>query len=193
MPITARATSPIWTTLKLSGAEAGRRAVARLNPVRLASGPMPVVFDPRVGGSLLGHFIAAITGSSVARKTTFLLDALGTMVFGSTIAIIDDPWRLRGFRSRAYDGEGLATTPRALVEGGVLTTWIADSAAARQLGIAPTGHAVRGVSGAPSAGVTNLHLAPGTIAPAALMADIADGFYVTELIGMGVNGLDRRL
>ena len=171
------------------GQEAGRRTVAKLNPVRLPSGPMTVVFDPRVGPSLLGHLISAMSGSSVARKTTFLLDALGTAIFDTSVSVIDDPWRARGFRSRAYDGEGLTTRPRTLIENGVLTGWIADSATARQIGIAPTGHAVRGVSGAPGTGVTNVHMPAGTVSPEALIADIDDGFYVSELIGMGVNGL----
>ena len=171
------------------GADAGTRAVARSNPVRLTSGPMPVVFDPRVGNSLLGHFLGAITGSGIARKTSFLLDALGTAVFDSDVSIIDDPWATRGLRSRPFDGEGLATKPVTLVDKGVLTGWIAESASARQIGIAPTGHAARGVSGAPGAGPSNLHMAAGGVSPAALMADIRNGFYVTELIGTGVNGL----
>ena len=171
------------------GAEAGARAVRRLHPVRLRSGAMPVVFDPRVGPSLLGHLIGAITGSSIARKTSFLLDALGTAVFDSGVTIIDDPWATRGLQSRAYDGEGLATRPMTIIDKGILTGWIAESASARQLGIAPTGHAARGVSGAPGASASNLRMEPGTLSPAALMADIANGFYVTELIGMGVNGL----
>ena len=171
------------------GAEAGARAVRRLHPVRLRSGAMPVVFDPRVGPSLLGHLIGAITGSSIARKTSFLLDALGTAVFDNGVTIIDDPWATRGLRSRAYDGEGLATRPMTIIDKGILTGWIAESASARQLGIAPTGHAARGVSGAPGASASNLRMEPGTLSPAALMADIGDGFYVTELIGMGVNGL----
>jgi PmbA protein len=171
------------------GREAGTRAVGRLNPVRLKSGPMPVVFDPRVGPSLLGSLIGAISGSSIARKTSFLLDALGTQIFDSGVTIIDDPWLQRGFRSRAFDGEGLATKPVTIIDKGVLTGWIAENASARQLGIAPTGHAMRGISGAPGAGATNLRMAAGSVSPAALMADIADGFYVTELIGMGVNGL----
>jgi len=171
------------------GAEAGRRAVARLDPVRLKSGPMPVVFDPRASSSLLGHFAGAITGSAIARKTSYLLEKLGEQVFSRGISIIDDPWRVRGMRSRAFDSEGLPTRPVSLVDDGVLTQWIADTASARQLGIAPTGHAGRGVSGAPGAGTSNLHLAAGSATPAELIADIADGFYVTELIGMGVNGL----
>lgn len=171
------------------GREAGRRAVARLNPVRLKSGPMPVVFDPRVGPTLLGHLAGAISGSSIARKTSFLLDALDTPVFDPCVTIVDNPWLMRGLRSRAYDGEGLATRPVTIVDRGRLTTWIAESASARQIGIDPTGHAARGISGAPGVSVTNLAMQAGQVSPAALIADIADGFYVTELIGMGVNGL----
>ena len=171
------------------GLEAGRRAVARLDPVRLKSGPMTVVYGPRVASSLLGHYAGAINGTAIARKTSFLIDSLGKPVFAPGVSIIDDPWRARGMRSRAFDGEGLATKPTALIDDGVLTQWIADVAAARQLGIEPTGHAWRGVSGAPGAGLSNVHMAAGSQSPAALMADIADGFYVTELIGMGVNGL----
>jgi PmbA protein len=171
------------------GQQAGTRAVRRMNPVRLKSGSMPVVFDPRVGPTLLGHLMGAISGSSIARKTSFLLDALGTAIFGGDVTIVDDPWLKRGFRSRAYDGEGLATKPMTIIDKGVLTGWIAESASARQIGIDPTGHAARGVSGAPGVSATNVRMAPGTVTPAALMADIADGFYVTELIGMGVNGL----
>ncbi len=171
------------------GLRAGARAVARVSPIRLPSGPTPVVFDPRVGSSLVGHLLGAINGAGVARRSSFLLDALGTRIFDSSVTITDDPHRLRGLRSRAFDGEGVATARINLIERGVLTQWIADSASARQLGIAPTGHASRGVSGAPGAGTSNVHMAAGSVTPAALMADILDGFYVTELIGMGVNGL----
>ncbi len=171
------------------GHEAGTRAVRRMNPVRLKSGPMTIMFDPRVGPSLLGALMGAISGSGIARKTSFLLDALGTQVFDSSVSIIDDPWLPRGFRSKAFDGEGLPTKPTTIIDKGRLTSWIAESASARQIGIAPTGHAARGISGAPGVSATNLRMAAGTITPAALMADIADGFYVTELIGMGVNGL----
>ena len=171
------------------GREAGDKAVARLNPIKLKSGPMPVVLDPRVGGSLVGHLIGAITGSSIARKTSFLLEALGTEIFGPNITIIDDPHRLRGLRSKPFDGEGLPTSRRALIDKGVLTTWLLDSASARQLGLHPTGHGARGVGGPPGAGASNLHMEAGSISPADLMADITEGFYVTELIGQGVNGL----
>lgn len=171
------------------GQEAGEKAVARLNPVKLKSGPMTVVFDPRVSGSLVGHLIGAITGAAIARKTSFLLEAMGAEVFGPDITIIDDPHRLRGLRSKPFDGEGLATSRRALIDKGVLTSWLLDSASARQLGLNPTGHAARGVGGPPGAGASNLHMEPGRLTPSDLMADIALGFYVTELIGQGVNGL----
>lgn len=166
------------------GRQAGERAVARLNPSRIKSGPLPVIFDPRVGSSLLGHLAGAITGSAVARRTSFLLDSLGEPVFASGIRVIDDPLRRRGLRSRPFDAEGLPTAPTTIIEEGVLTGWLVDSSAGRQLGLPPTGHATRG-----GAGTTNLHLAPGTTTPEALMADIALGFYCTELIGQGVNGL----
>ena len=171
------------------GAEAGRRAVARRGPKRLPSGTLPVVFAARVANGLLGHFVGAINGASIARGTSFLLNDLGKPVFAPGVSIVDDPWRARGLRSRAFDGEGLATKPVALIDDGVLMQWIANAAAARQLGIAPTGHASRGVSGAPGTSTSNLHLASGRMTPAELMSDIRHGFYVTELAGMGVNGL----
>lgn len=171
------------------GLRAGTRAVRRLNPRKLATQPMTIVFDPRVGSSLLGHLVGAITGSAITRKASFLLDALGTQIFAAGIEIMDDPHRIRGLRSRPFDGEGLATTPTPIIRDGVLTQWLLDSSAARQLGLAPTGHAVRGTSGAPGAGPANLHLAAGTQTPAELMAGVTRGVYVTELIGMGVNGL----
>ncbi len=171
------------------GARAAERALRRLNPIKLETHSLPIIFDPRVGSTLLGHLIGAITGSAITRGTSFLKDALGTAVFDSGITIIDDPLRRRGLRSRSFDGEGLPVALSALIDKGVLTNWLLDSASARQLGLAPTGHAVRGTSGPPGAGATNLHLAAGSVTPTALMADIKRGFYVTELIGMGVNGL----
>jgi PmbA protein len=171
------------------GRRAGERAVARLNPARLASGAMAVVFDPRVGSGLIGHFLGAILGSAVARRTTFLLDKEGELVFAEGITIRDDPHRPRGLRSKPFDGEGLPTRPSELVADGRLTGWLIDSASARQLGRAPTGHAVRGVSGPPGAGATNVHMAPGSVSKEALIGDIARGVYVTELIGQGVNGV----
>lgn len=169
------------------GRRAGERAVKRLNPGKLASGSMPVLFDPRVGNSMIGHLTGAITGSAVARRTSFLLDRLGEQIFARGITIRDDPHRVRGLRSKPFDGEGLPTAPSDLIADGVLTTWLLESASARQLGLQPTGHAVRGVGGAPGAGATNLYIVAGDRSPDELMADVKLGLYVTELIGQGVN------
>lgn len=171
------------------GRLAGERAVARLEPGRLPSKVMPVVFSPRVSHGLLGHLVGAMSGGAIARRSSFLLDRLEQALFDSSIRILDDPHRLRGLRSRPFDGEGLPTAPRALVEQGKVTGWLADSASARQLGIAPTGHASRGAGGGPGVSVSNVHLAAGSLSPAELMADIGEGVYVTELFGHGVNGV----
>ena len=171
------------------GALAAERVVARLDPGKLTSGAMPVVFDPRVGASLLGHLSSAISGSSIARRASFLLDHDLAQIFAPGISIIDDPLRPRGLASRPFDGEGLAVGKRALVEDGKLTGWLMDCAAARQLGREPTGHAARGHGGAPGVSASNLHLASGTLSRAELIADIKDGVLVTELIGQGVNGV----
>jgi PmbA protein len=171
------------------GRLAGERAVARLNPTKLASGAFPIVFDPRVGSSLLGHLISAITGPAIARKTSFLLGREHEPLFDAGITVSDDPHRRRGLRSKPFDGEGLATAPRNIVEGGRLTGWLLDSASARQLGLEPTGHAIRGIGGSPGASASNVDMLPGSVTPAALMADIRRGIYVTELIGHGVNGV----
>lgn len=171
------------------GRRAAERAVARLNPVSIKAGVMPVLFDPRVATTLLGHFVAAISGSAIARQSSFLLDALGTQVFAAGVTIHDDPFRRRGLRSRAFDGEGLPVSPSDLVSDGILTTWLAESAAARQLGIQPTGHAIRGVSGSPGAGPANLHIAAGERSREDMIVGVRHGILVTELIGQGVNGV----
>ncbi len=171
------------------GREAGERAVRRVNPGRMRSGPCSVVFDPRVGGSLVGHLIAAMTGSAIARRASFLLDRDGAQLFDSAITITDDPHTARGLRSRPFDGEGLPTRTTHLVEGGRLTGWLMDCAAARQLQLTPGGHAGRGGSGAPHVTTGNVHIAPGSLSAAALIADIGEGVYITELIGSGVNGV----
>ena len=169
------------------GRSAGERAVRRLNPKKVSTKRVPVVFDPRIAGTLVAHLASAINGSAVARKTSFLKGRMGERLFGPGIAIIDDPLRRRGLRSHPFDAEGIAGEPRALVEDGTLKTWILDCGTARELGLTTTGHAQRGVSSTPSPGASNLHLAPGTKSPAELIADIEEGFYVTDLIGMGAN------
>jgi PmbA protein len=169
------------------GRSAGERAVARLNPTRPRTAKLPVVFDPRVARGLLGHFAAAINGASIARGTSFLKDRMGQRVFAPGIAIVDDPTRRRALRSRPFDGEGVPGRELLLADDGVLGTWLLDSRSARQLGLASTGHASRSPGGPPSPAPSNLYLRGGVASPAEMMADIREGFYVTELIGMGVN------
>jgi PmbA protein len=169
------------------GRTAGERAVERLNPRKVQSKRVPVVFDRRLAGSLIGHLANAINGSAIARKTSFLKEKLGQRLFRPGIRVIDDPRRLRGLRSRPFDAEGVSTRQLAVVEDGVLASWLLDCATARELGLQTTGHAQRGVSSTPAPGPSNLHLAAGDDTPDALIADIAEGFYVTDLIGVGVN------
>ena len=169
------------------GRTAGERAVARINPRKPSTRKVPVIFDRRISSSLVGSLAGAINGSSIARKTSFLKDKLGQQVFAPGITIIDDPLRRRGLRSQPFDAEGVAGRRMALVEDGVLKTWILDCATARELGLQTTGHAHRGASSTPSPGPTNVHLEPGPMSPAELIKDIADGFYVTDLIGSGTN------
>jgi PmbA protein len=169
------------------GRTAGERAVERLNPRKATTRKVPVVFDRRVAGSLVSHLASAVNGASVARKTSFLRDKMGQKLFADGIRIIDDPLRRRGLRSHPFDGEGVAGKKLALIDDGVLRSWILDCATARELGLVTTGHANRGVSSVPSPGASNLHLEAGKASPDELIADIKDGFYVTDLIGMGVN------
>lgn len=171
------------------GRRAGERTVARLNPRKMKSQAMPVVFDPRVSSGLLGHFAGAISGASIARGVSFLKDRMGDAVFAPSITIVDDPHRLRGLRSKPFDGEGVRNRRMALVQNGVLKTWLLDCASAKQLGLQTTGHAARGTGGPPSPSTTNLYMEPGTIEPQALIADIREGLYVTDLMGMGDNGV----
>ncbi|MEI8277380.1 MAG: TldD/PmbA family protein [Hyphomicrobiales bacterium] len=169
------------------GRTAGERAIERLNPRKVTTRKVPVVFDPRVANSLVSHLASAVNGASIARKTSFLREKMGAKLFADGIRIIDDPHRVRGLRSHPFDGEGVAGKKIALIDDGVLMSWILDCGTARELGLTTTGHASRGVSSSPSPGASNLHLEAGTMTPIELIADIKDGFYVTDLIGSGVN------
>jgi len=169
------------------GRRAGERTVARLNPRKAKSAALPVVFEPRAASSMLGHFAGAISGSAIARGVSFLKDRMGEAVFAPGITIVDDPHRIRGLRSKPFDGEGVRNQRMALIDKGVLTSWLLDCASARQLGLTTTGNAARGTGGPPHPATTNLYMEAGTVTRDSLMADIKDGFYVTELMGMGVN------
>jgi PmbA protein len=169
------------------GRTAGERAVRRLKPRKVATRKVPVVFDPRASGTLVGHLASAVNGASIARKTSFLRDKMGQKIFADGICIIDDPLRPRGERSHPFDGEGVAARKLALIDDGVLRSWLLDCGTARELGLVTTGHAQRGPSTTPSPGPSNLHMAPGKAGPSELIADIRNGFYVTDLIGMGAS------
>ena len=171
------------------GRVAGEKAIARLDPARPKTARIPVVYDPRVAGSLLGHLSGAINGAAITRGTSFLKEMLGKQVFARGIRIHDDPRRVRGLRSRRFDAEGVPTRGHLVIDDGVLTTWLLDSRSARQLGLASTGHAARAVGGTPGPSPTNFYLEAGSQSPAALMADIKEGLYITEMMGTSVNGI----
>jgi PmbA protein len=170
------------------GAEAGRRAASRLGARKIASTTAPVIFENRLAASLLGPLIGAISGPSIARGTSFLKDKLGQPVFARGVSVVDDPHRLRGLGSSPFDDEGVANERRAIVDDGVLTTWMLNSSSARQLGLETTGHASRGLAGPPGVGPSNLTLEPGQSDRAALMRDAGRGLLVTSMFGPSLNG-----
>ncbi len=171
------------------GRKAAERTVRRLGARKAATGKLPVVYDPRISGSLLRHLAGAINGSAVARGTSFLKDKLGEQIFAAGIKVVDDPHRPRGLRSKPFDGEGVANRRLEVVADGRLATWILDLATARQLGLESNGRASRGTSSPPGPATTHLSLEPGEATPEALIAEIEEGLYVTEMMGMGVNGV----
>jgi len=166
------------------GRSAGERAVKRMNPRKVKSQSVPVIYDRRVASGLIGHLLGAINGAAIARGTSFLKDALGQEVFGPAITIVEDPFIRRGLGSRPFDGEGLACHRRNLVEKGVLTGWVLDLRAARQLGLAPTG---QGSRGGPT--TSNVYLPAGAVSPEEQIRALPQGLYVTELIGSSINGV----
>ena len=173
---------PAWI-----GAEAGRRAVASLGARKIASTTAPVIFEARLAASLLGPLIGAISGPSVARGVSFLKDKLGQPVFARGVAVVDDPHRKRGLGSSPFDDEGVVNRPLRLIDDGVLTTWLLNSSSARQLKLASTGHASRGLAGPPGVGPANLVLEPGDMDQAALMKAAGSGVLITSTFGPSLN------
>ena len=168
------------------GRNAGERAVRRLNPRKAKTGPVDVVFDPRVARGIAGHLAGAINGASVARKTSFLRDMMGRQVASAAITVIDEPLRMRGPSSRPFDGEGVEGEKLVMVDKGVLNHWFLSVSAARELGLRTNGRGVRGGSSV-SPGSTNLSIEPGERSPEELIRSLKTGFYVTEVFGQGVN------
>lgn len=169
------------------GKAAGARAAARLGARKIDSQRAAVIFEPRVAGRLIGPMLGAISGTAIARGVSFLKDKLHERVFPEGFVIEDDPLRPRGPASRPFDGEGGAVSRRLLIEDGVLTTWLLNSAAARQLNLTPTGHATFGHGGPPGVGASNVTVKPGARSRAALMADARRGVLVTEMFSPALN------
>jgi len=169
------------------GRSAGERAVRRLKPRKVKTAKVPIVYDPRIAGGMLGHLSAAISGTAIARGTSFLKKKMGETIFDPAITIYDDPHRKRGLRSKPFDGEGVVGKRRAIIDKGKLTTWLLDLRSAHQLGLKTTGHASRDTTSPPSPSATNLWMEPGSVSRDDLIGAIDNGFYVTELIGFGVN------
>ncbi len=169
------------------GAEAGQRAVARLAPRKIDSCTAPVIFENRIAVSLLGPLIGAISGPAVARGVSFLKDRLGQRLFTTDVSIMDEPLRLRGLGSSPFDDEGVATVETAIIEDGVLTTWLLNTSSARQLGLATTGHASRGLAGAPGVSPHNLTLQPGSETAEAMRRQAGSGLLVTSMFGPSLN------
>jgi PmbA protein len=171
---------------EIIGRKAGERAVRRLGARKAATGPVDVVFDPRVARGIAGHLAGAINGASVARKTSFLRDMMGKQVTASAITVSDEPLRRRGQASRPFDGEGVEGEKLLMVEKGVLNHWFLSTSVARELGLTTNGRGSRsGSSVSPSS--TNFAIEPGDKTPEELIGSLKSGFYVTEVFGQGVN------
>ncbi len=169
------------------GLEAGKRAVDRLGARKIESRTAPVIFENRLATSIIGPFVGAVSGPAVARGVSFLKDKLGQRVFGDHIDIIDEPHRVRGLGSTPFDDEGVVTSDLSLIEKGVLTTWLLNTSAAKQLGMQTTGHASRGGASPPGTGPHNLTLVPGRRSLADLMGDAKEGLLVTSMFGPSLN------
>lgn len=169
------------------GREAGRRAVARLGARKIESTTAPVIFERRIATSLLSPLVGAISGPSVARGVSFLKDKLGQQLFAKGVNITDEPHRRRGLGSSPYDDEGVANGDMAIIEDGVLKTWLLNVASARQLGLRSTGHASRGLAGPSGVGPGNLTFQPGERDLDGLMNDAGAGLMVTSMFGPSLN------
>lgn len=179
-----------WSDLKnpaLIGHQAGERTVRRLNPRRVASQQVPIIYEARQARDIVSHILQAINGSSVARGATFLKDRMGQAVCAGQITVHEDPFIRRGPRSRPFDGEGLTPQARKLIDNGILTSWILDLRAARKLGLVPTGHGSRGVGGPPGPSASNVWLEPGRVGVEEMIADIKQGLFLTDTLGHGTN------
>lgn len=169
------------------GQTAAKRTLRRLGARKISTQQAPVIFEPELATSLLGHLASAISGYSLYKKTSFLVDQLENKITSDKITIYDDPTLSTGFGSRPFDGEGLPSRKKTVIENGILLTYLLDTYSGKKLGMPSTGNAVRGTGGGPSVGVSNFHMMPGDDSPEEIIASVKSGLYVTELIGFGVN------
>ena len=169
------------------GALAGERALQRAGAVKPRTGSFPVLFDERVAASLIGHLLSASNGAAIARGASWLRDGLGTQVLPKGLYVIEDPHRPRIPASRPFDGEGLPTQRRLIVEDGILMGWTLDLSTGRKLGMPSTANAARGVSSPPSPSTSNIDLTPGNVTRADLIAQMGTGLLVTSMIGSTIN------
>ncbi len=169
------------------GREAAERTLSRAGAKQPPTGAYPVLYDERISSGLIGHLLSASNGSSIARGSSWLRDALGTEVLPKGLSITEDPHRKRTSASRYFDAEGLPTQKRAIVEDGVLMGWTLDLANARKLGMDSTANAARGPSAPPSPSLTNVDLTQGPLSRAELMAEMGTGLLVTSMMGSSIN------
>jgi PmbA protein len=168
------------------GRSAGERAVRRLGARKAKTGPVNVIFAPRVARGIAGHLASAINGASVARKTSFLREQMGKQVASAAITVTDDPLRVRGQSSRPFDGEGVEGQPLTMLDKGVLQHWTLSTSAARELGLATNGRGARSASSV-SPSSTNFTIQQGDVSPEDMIRSLKSGFYVTEVFGQGVD------
>lgn len=169
------------------GRKAAERALRRLGARKISTQQAPVLFDPETARSLVGHIFEAVRGDSIYRGASFLAGKLGSEIAGKNVTVIDDGLRPGGFGSRPFDGEGVPASTTTVIREGVLEKYLLNAYTARKLNLRTTGNASRGVAGAPSVGPKNFYLNPGTATLAEMVRSVKNGFYVTELIGFGVN------
>ena len=184
--------APFMTDLtapEIVGRSAGEQTVRKLHPRKVDSARVPIILDPQVANGIIGSLASAISGPAIARGSSFLKDSLGKQILPESLTIMDDPFLLRGHRSKPFDGEGIAPMQRPIVHNGRLTTWLMDLRSARQLGFVSTGHAARGTGGPPAPSPSNLYLCAGPLSREELLRETGTGFYVTGLMGQGVNGI----
>ena len=171
----------------LIGKQAAENTVSKCNPKKIETCKSDVVFDPRVSRTLLAHFASLVNGASIARGSSFLSEKMNTKIFNKEINIIDNPSIPRGLGSKPFDDEGCEMKKLNIVENGTLKSWFLDNTTAQQLGIKSNNRASRGMSSPPSPSPTNMFIENGSHSKDRIINNIKDGFYVTDLIGQGVN------